>query len=78
MTTAERERLGKEGAALIERNIRGQYQSGCLRDEDQDVHELIIPSFKEIQPKDRLQQASIARSIMSSRTSGRGARGAKF
>jgi hypothetical protein len=29
MTTAERERLGKEGAALIERNIRGQYQSGC-------------------------------------------------
>jgi creatinine amidohydrolase len=58
MTTAERERLGKEGAALIERNIRAVNIKAvveALRDEDKYVHEIIIPRFKDILPKDQLQ-----------------------
>jgi creatinine amidohydrolase len=58
MTTAERERLGKEGAALIEHNIRAVNIKAvveALRDEDKYVHEIIIPRFKDILPKDQLQ-----------------------
>jgi creatinine amidohydrolase len=58
MTTAERERLGKEGAALIERNIRAVNIKAvvqALRDEDKYVHEIIIPRFKDILPKDQFQ-----------------------
>jgi creatinine amidohydrolase len=58
MTIAERERLGKEGAALIERNIRAVNIKAvveALRDEDKYVHEIIIPRFKDILPKDQLQ-----------------------
>jgi creatinine amidohydrolase len=58
MTPAERERLGKEGAAVIERNIRAVNIKAvveALRDEDKYVHEIIIPRFKDILPKDQFQ-----------------------
>jgi creatinine amidohydrolase len=57
MTAAERDRLGKEGAALIERSIRAvniKAVVAALRDEDKYVHEVILPHFKDILPKDQL------------------------
>ena len=58
ITAAERERLGKEGAVLIERNIRAVNIKAvveALRDEDKYVHEIILPRFKDILPKDQPQ-----------------------
>ncbi|HVW83767.1 MAG TPA: hypothetical protein VHB50_03775, partial [Bryobacteraceae bacterium] len=57
MTAAERERLGKEGAALIEKNIRAVNIKAvveALRDEDKYVHEVIVPRFRDILPPDQL------------------------
>jgi creatinine amidohydrolase len=56
MTAAERERLGKEGAALIEANIKAVNIKAvvqALRDEDKYVREVIVPRFKDILPKDQ-------------------------
>jgi creatinine amidohydrolase len=58
MTAAERERLGKEGAALIERNIQAVNIKAvvqALRDEDRYVHDIVLPRFKDILPKDQRQ-----------------------
>jgi creatinine amidohydrolase len=58
MTAAERERLGKEGAALIERNIQAVNIKAvvqALRDEDRYVHDIVLPRFKDILPKDQPQ-----------------------
>jgi creatinine amidohydrolase len=55
MTAAERERLGKEGAALIESNVRAVNIKAvvqALRDEDKYVREVIVPRYREILPKD--------------------------
>ena len=58
MTAEQRDTLGKEGAALIERNIRAVNIKAvvqALRDEDKYVHEIILPRFKDILPKDQPQ-----------------------
>jgi len=55
MTASERERLGKEGAALIENNVRTVNIKAvvqALRDEDKYVHEVILPRYGDILPKD--------------------------
>jgi hypothetical protein len=57
MSAAERERLGKAGAALIERNVRAVNIKAvvqALRDEDKYVQETIIPRFHKILPQDQL------------------------
>jgi creatinine amidohydrolase len=57
MTAAQREQLGKEGAAIIERNIRTvniKAVVAALRDEDKYVQEIILPRFRNILPKDDL------------------------
>ena len=56
MTAAERERLGKQGAALIEANIKAVNIKAvvqALRDEDKYVHDVIVPRFRDILPKDQ-------------------------
>jgi len=58
MSAAERERLGKQGAAMIEANVRAvniKAVVSALRDEDQYVHEVILPRFKDVLPKDQPQ-----------------------
>ncbi|MCU1330814.1 MAG: putative amidase [Bryobacterales bacterium] len=58
MTAAQRERLGQEGAAIIERNVRAadiKAIVAALRDEDKYVHDVIVPRFRNILPKDQLQ-----------------------
>jgi creatinine amidohydrolase len=57
MSAAERERLGKAGAALIERNVRAVNIKAvvqALRDEDKYVQETIIPRFRKLLPQDQL------------------------
>jgi creatinine amidohydrolase len=47
MTAAERERLGQQGAALIEANVKAANIKAvvqALRDEDQYVHDVIVPA----------------------------------
>lgn len=54
MTAAERERLGKQGAALIDRNIRVvkiKEVVQALRDEDRYVHDVILPRYRDILPQ---------------------------
>ena len=56
MTAAERERLGKQGAALIEANAKSVNIKAvvqALRDEDKYVHDVIVPRFRDILPKDQ-------------------------
>jgi hypothetical protein len=56
MTAAERERLGKEGAALIEANEKAvniRAVLAALRDEDKYVHEVILPRYKDVLPADQ-------------------------
>ncbi|HKD08583.1 MAG TPA: creatininase family protein [Bryobacteraceae bacterium] len=56
MSAAERERLGSEGQALIEANIKAVNIKAvvqALRDEDKYVHDVIVPRFKDILPKDQ-------------------------
>jgi creatinine amidohydrolase len=58
MTAAQREQLGRDGAAIIERNIRAvniKAVVSALRDSDKYVHEVILPRFRDILPKDQLQ-----------------------
>jgi creatinine amidohydrolase len=58
MTAAERERLGKEGAALIEANVKAVNIKAvvqALRDEDKYVHDVIVPRYKDILPSDQAQ-----------------------
>lgn len=55
MTAAEREKLGKEGAAIIEENVRAvniKAVVSALRDADKYVHEVIMPRYKDILPPD--------------------------
>ena len=56
MSPAERERLGKQGAAMIEANVKAVNIKAvvhALRDEDKYVHEVILPRFKDVLPPDR-------------------------
>lgn len=56
MTAGERERLGREGAALIEANVKAVNIKAvvqALRDEDKYVRDVIVPNFKEILPPDQ-------------------------
>lgn len=58
MSAADRERLGKEGAALIEANIKAvniRAVVQALKDEDKYVHDVILPRFKDILPADKPQ-----------------------
>ena len=58
MTAAEREHLGKDGAAMIEANVHAvniRAVVSALRDEDKYVHEVILPRFKDILPTDQPQ-----------------------
>ena len=58
MTAEQREKLGKEGAARIEATIKSIDIKGvvqALRDEDKYVHDVIVPRYKNILPKDKLQ-----------------------
>ncbi len=58
MTPAERERLGKQGAALIEANVKAVNIKAvvqALRDEDKYVRDVVVPRFKDILPKDQPQ-----------------------
>jgi creatinine amidohydrolase len=58
MSAEERERLGKAGAALIERNARATNIRAvvqALRDEDRYVQEIIIPRYRKILPHDEPQ-----------------------
>jgi len=57
MTAAKRDRLGKAGAALIERNVRTiniKAVVQALRDEDKYVQESILPRYRKILPPDQL------------------------
>jgi creatinine amidohydrolase len=54
MTAAEREQMGKEGAALIEAAVKFMDVKGvvqALRDEDKYVNGVIVPRYKDILPK---------------------------
>ena len=54
ITAQERERLGKQGAALIEGAVKAMDVKGvvqALRDEDQYVREVIIPKYGGVLPK---------------------------
>jgi creatinine amidohydrolase len=54
ITAEERERLGKQGAALIEAAVKAMDVKGviqALRDEDKYVREVIIPKYGDILPK---------------------------
>lgn len=54
ITAEERERLGKQGAALIEAAVKAMDVNGviqALRDEDKYVREVIIPKYGDILPK---------------------------
>jgi creatinine amidohydrolase len=54
ITAAERERLGKEGAALIEGAVKSMDVKSvvqALRDEDKYVNGVIVPRYREILPK---------------------------
>jgi creatinine amidohydrolase len=54
ITAAERERLGKEGAALIEAAVKAMDVKGviqALRDEDKYVNQVLVPRYKDILPK---------------------------
>jgi creatinine amidohydrolase len=57
--TAElREQMGRQGAAMIEATVKAldiRKVIQALRDEDKYVHDVILPRFKDILPKDRLQ-----------------------
>jgi creatinine amidohydrolase len=56
MTAEERERLGKQGAARIEATVKAldiRKVIQALRDEDKYVHDVIVPRYKDILPKDR-------------------------
>jgi hypothetical protein len=58
MTAEQREQLGKQGAAQIEAAVKSldiKKVIQALRDEDKYVHDVIIPRYKDILPKDRLQ-----------------------
>lgn len=58
MTPEERERLGKQGAAQIEATVKAMDVKAivqALRDEDKYVHDVILPRYKDILPKDSLQ-----------------------
>jgi hypothetical protein len=54
ITAEERERLGKQGASLIEAAVNAMDVKGviqALRDEDKYVREVIIPKYGDILPK---------------------------
>jgi creatinine amidohydrolase len=54
ITAEERERLGRQGAALIEAAVKAMDVKGviqALRDEDKYVREVIIPKYGDILPK---------------------------
>ena len=54
ITTEERERLGRQGAALIEAAVKAMDVKGviqALRDEDKYVREVILPKYGDILPK---------------------------
>jgi creatinine amidohydrolase len=54
ITAEERERLGKQGAALIEAAVKAMDVKGviqALRDEDKYVKEVIIPKYGDVLPK---------------------------
>ena len=54
ITAEERERLGKQGAALIEAAVKAMDVKGviqALRDEDKYVKEVIIPRYGDLLPK---------------------------
>lgn len=58
ITAAQREQMGKDGAAIIEANVKALDMKKvvqALRDEDKYVHEIILPRFKDILPTDKLQ-----------------------
>jgi creatinine amidohydrolase len=58
MSAAERERLGKQGAAMIGANVKAvniKAVVSALRDEDKYVHEVILPRFKDVLPADQPQ-----------------------
>lgn len=54
ITAADRERLGREGAALIEAAVKAMDVKSviqALRDEDRYVNQVIVPRYREILPK---------------------------
>jgi creatinine amidohydrolase len=54
ITAAEREQLGKEGAALIEAAVKAMDVKAviqALRDEDKYVNDVIVPRYRDILPK---------------------------
>ena len=54
ITAEERERLGRQGAALIEAAVKAADVKSviqALRDEDKYVNQVIVPRYKEILPK---------------------------
>jgi creatinine amidohydrolase len=58
ITAEQREQFGKEGAAVIEANVKAldiKKVIQALRDEDKYVQDVIVPRFKDILPKDKLQ-----------------------
>ena len=58
MTAEQREQLGKQGAAQIEATVKAldiKKVIQSLRDQDKYVRDVIVPRYKDILPKDRVQ-----------------------
>lgn len=58
ITAQQREQMGKDGAATIEANVKAidiKKVVQALRDEDKYVHDIILPRYKDILPKDKFQ-----------------------
>jgi creatinine amidohydrolase len=56
MTAEQRDQLGKQGAAQIEATVKAldiKKVIQSLRDQDKYVHDVIVPRYKDILPKDR-------------------------
>jgi len=56
MTTAQREQMGKQGAAIIEAGVKAMDVKGvvqAMRDYDKYIHDVILPRFGDVLPKDR-------------------------
>ena len=54
ITAVERERLGRQGAALIEAAVKAMDVKGviqALRDQDKYVKDVILPKYGDILPK---------------------------
>jgi creatinine amidohydrolase len=56
MTAAQREQMGKQGAAIIEAGVKAMDVKGvvqAMRDYDKYIHDVILPRFGDVLPKDR-------------------------